>query len=58
MSNPPGLPAIVLIDLRRGFGVEDIADRHSIPVKRVRKIVAELRMWGLLAETDWQELAP
>lgn len=54
MSSQPGLPAIVLIDLRRGFGAEDIADRRSIPVERVRKIISELRTWGLLAEVDWK----
>lgn len=46
--------AAVLNDLRAGYGVEDIALRHPIPVEVVRTIVADLRADGILADLDWR----
>lgn len=48
---------IVLIDLRAGFGVEDIAMRRSIPVARVRETIREFRRCGILANIRWGEVA-
>ena len=45
--------AAVLVDLRDGYGVEDIAINRKIPVASVRRIVMELRDDGILAQIQW-----
>lgn len=47
--------AAVLVDLREGFGVEDIAINRKIPVERVREIVTALRTEGILSKIEWNE---
>ena len=54
--------AAVIRDLRRGFGVEDIAHRMDCDVQHVRDLVADLRKHGLLphlyeqARREWQSV--
>lgn len=50
------LRALVLKEIRAGYGVEDIADRNGVPVDKVREAVADLRECGILAQADWQEM--
>ena len=47
--------ATVLIALRNGFGVEDIAVGTGQPVKRIRGMVETLRKRGILANVrEWK----
>ena len=47
---------IVMKDIREGYGVEDIAVRHGMPVERARYEVRWLRMFGYLdlMFPDWK----
>lgn len=45
--------AAVLLDLREGLGVEDIALRRDMTPESVREIVGDLRRDGVLAKIDW-----
>lgn len=50
--------ATVLIALRNGFGVEDIAVGTGQPVKRIRGMVETLRKRGILANVrEWKGAA-
>lgn len=51
MENTPR--AAVLLDLREGYGVEDIAVQRKMPVASVRRIVTELRDEGVLSQIQW-----
>ena len=47
--------AVVLIALRNGFGVEDIAVGTGQPVDRIRGMVETLRKRGVLANVrEWK----
>ena len=51
-------PAVVLIALRNGFGVEDIAIKTGQPVARIRGMVETLRKRGVLANVrEWKGAA-
>ena len=52
-ANPPY--AAVLMDLREGYGVEDIALRRNMPVESIRRIITHLRDDGVLSAIDWTE---
>ena len=48
-------PVVVLIALRNGFGVEDIAVTTRQPVERIRGMVKTLRKRGLLTNVrEWK----
>ena len=50
--------AVVLIALRNGFGVEDIAIKPGQPVDRIRGMVKTLRKRGILANVrEWKGAA-
>lgn len=47
-GNPPSRTVLILTEIRAGYGVEDIAHSHKVPVAAVRAIVAVLRKGGFL----------
>lgn len=54
MTRTVSLRAHVLNDLREGYGAEEIAQRRSVPVAEVRRIVCHLGDDGILADLDWR----
>ena len=52
----PELRADIVIDLRDGFGVGDIARRHRQHVELVRRCVAVIRQTGFMSQPGFFSL--
>lgn len=49
-DTPPSVKAQIILALRDGLGVEDIAKRGIATIEEARRLVAVLRQNGLISE--------